>query len=294
MFAAEILFEIFSHLSEKEVYQLRILSQFWKAQCEYHLFHLLKSRSENGQKEVLLVKLGKDEAKLEPAIYDCQHQTMTFQPSLSKPISGNQLQVVFSEWRQPALKYMRHLSLQDRALVMFHTMYNASLEHVYALPHRRKKHSHQYISDRGLIVKFLFVEDHTIVIDSITVNFSWLLGGFIIDNSVSPLPLFPERYQALRNMLLEEEGLTQYDEYTDSVTDYILNGTNTLVVQIHSKRLLLWKKLEALGLNPRLVYKYSSAKNWLLKDRPVEEVDQVVQVIQNSEIGWSTEMVTIN
>ncbi|KAI8643865.1 hypothetical protein BD408DRAFT_414337 [Parasitella parasitica] len=291
MFAAEIFLEILNHLSEKETYQLRAVSQFWKAQCEYHLFHLIKSRLGESQKEVLLIKVGKDETELEPANYDCQHQMMTFRSSQPTQISGNQLQVVFSKWRQPALGYVRHLSLQDRALVMFHTRYNAPLEHVYALPHRNKKRSHQYISDRGLIIKFSFEDDGTIVIDSVMINFSWLLGGFIKDNLGLPLSLFPERYQALRSMLLEEEGINQYDEYTDSVTDYILNDTSRLIIHTNSKRLLLWNKLEALGLNPRLAYKYSSAKNWLLKDKPVEDVDQVVQVIQDSEAGWSTKMV---
>lgn len=200
------------------------------------------------------------------------------------------MQVVFSEWRQflsaIALGLARGLRLQDRALVMFHMPYNASLEHVYALPCRNKKRSQQYICDRELIVKFSFIED--IIIDFILVNFSWILRGFNKGNPVSPLPLYSKKYQALRDMLLEEEGIDQYDEYIDSITHYIVNGSNKLIIQIHSKRILLLNKLKASGINPRLVYKYSSAKNWLLKDNPVEGIDQVIQVIQNSEVGWST------
>lgn len=298
MFAAEILFKILKHLSEKDVYKLRAVSQSWKAQCEYHLFQLFKLRSKEEERGVLIVKMGKDDkdnkTELVPVHYDCEHQMITFQTSSSskQQIRGNQLQVVFSEWRQflsvIALELARGLPLQDRALVMFHMPYNASLEHVYALPCRNKKRSQQYICDRGLIVKFSFIEDNVIIIDSILVNFSWILGGFNKGNPVSPLPLYSKKYQALRDMILEEEGIDLYDEYTDSITHYILNGSNKLIIQTHSKRILLWNKLEALGINPRLVYKYSSAKNWLLKDNPVEGIDQVIQVIQNSEVGWST------
>ncbi|KAG2190866.1 hypothetical protein INT46_001532 [Mucor plumbeus] len=297
MFAAEIIFKILKHLSKKDVYNLRAVSQLWKAQCEYHLFQLLKSRSKE-EREMLIVKMGKDDknnkTELIPVNYDCDHQMITFQTSssLKQQIRGNQLQVVYSEWRQflsiVALGYAQSLCLQDRALVMFHMPYNASMEHVYALPHWNKKRNQQYICDRGLIIKFSFIEDNVIIIDSILVNFSWILGGFNKGNPVSPLPLYSKEYQALSNMLLEEEGIDQYDEYTDSVADYILNDSNKLIIQTHSKRTLLWNKLEALSIHPRLVYKYSSAKNWLLKDNPVEDIDQVIQVIQNSEVGWST------
>ncbi|CAO3618242.1 unnamed protein product [Mucor fragilis] len=136
-------------------------------------------------------------------------------------------------------------------------------------------------------------------IHCIHVNLSWLLSGF--NTSIAPEPLYTKRYQVLTNTLALH-GLSDRHvyAYSESVLKCIMTMRNDVTVDPDAFSRLLgqptqdmsWKealqaKLQSLGIDPRVIYKYTFVKNYMLQQHPpTAKPDDVARVIQESEEAW--------
>ncbi|KAL9542465.1 hypothetical protein MBANPS3_008602 [Mucor bainieri] len=139
-------------------------------------------------------------------------------------------------------------------------------------------------------------------IRAIHANLSWLLSGF--NTRIAPEPLYPKRYQVLANALSEHDN-QHISAYSESVLKCIMtmsNNDDTLDPHALSQLLaqqpvlqddgMAWKealqaKLQSLGIDPRVIYKYTFVKNYMLQQHPpTARPDDVAKVIQESEEAW--------
>ncbi|GAN06798.1 hypothetical protein MAM1_0136d06288 [Mucor ambiguus] len=136
-------------------------------------------------------------------------------------------------------------------------------------------------------------------IHSIHANLSWLLSGF--HTRIIPEPLYPKRYQILADTLsVHNLGDRHIYAYSESVLKCIMTMSNNDTVDPDALTQLLdqpiqeisWKealqaKLQSLGIDPRVIYKYTFVKNYMLQQHPpTARPDDVAKVIQESEEAW--------
>ncbi|KAK4519044.1 Vacuolar morphogenesis protein 6 [Mucor velutinosus] len=136
-------------------------------------------------------------------------------------------------------------------------------------------------------------------IRSIHANLSWLLSGF--NTSITPEPLYPKRYQVLADTLASHNLSDKHIcAYSESVLKCIMTMRNNDTVDPDALSRLLdqptqeisWKealqtKLQSLGIDPRVIYKYTFVKNYMLQQYPpTAKPDDVAKVIQESEEAW--------
>lgn len=136
-------------------------------------------------------------------------------------------------------------------------------------------------------------------IHSIHANLSWLLSG--LNTSIAPEPLYPKRYQVLADTLTSHNfGDKHLCAYSESVLKCIMTMKNDDTMDPEALSLLLdqpvqevsWKealqtKLQSLGIDPRVIYKYTFVKNYMLQQHPpTAKPDDVAKVIQESEEAW--------
>ncbi|KAF1804513.1 hypothetical protein V8B55DRAFT_1499749 [Mucor lusitanicus] len=137
-------------------------------------------------------------------------------------------------------------------------------------------------------------------IHSIHANLSWLLSGF--NTRIAPEPLYPKRYQVLADALsahsLSDKHICAYSEsvlkciMTMSSDDTLDPDALSQLLDQPAAQEVSWKealqaKLQSLGIDPRVIYKYTFVKNYMLQqDTPRAKPDDVAKVIQESEEAW--------
>lgn len=319
---SEVLQNVFSFLPFAETYRFRSVSTSWKVECEYHIYSQLKSRSQKlfikiGEKnDTTVIDMIPDKCDYENQViefktYD-EEQEVYIDPLTN---SRGRMQILCSDWKDKPLDNvgaLRSLELSDRALSLFHLRYNASLEQIHRLPPPSSRRSNngrlRYVGDRGMVMCFSYVDPQPIdeanaerssnnaffrlKVHYIQATFSWILAGMNI--GVIPQPLYPKRYEALQD-LLDVYDIQEYPLYSEPVLEYIMRSEPennqeqpVVVIPIHEKKScveILQQRLQMRGLDPRNIWKYSFAKNYILNGEG-GNVDDIIKVVQKSEEEW--------
>ncbi|KAI8970128.1 hypothetical protein BDF20DRAFT_826322 [Mycotypha africana] len=230
--------------------------------------------------------------------------------------------------------FMDHLDLADRAHVLFHLQFNPSLQQVYelspSLNHQDVDGRLHYLGDKGMIMtySYKFVEPKAsssmllqrplspficVRINSLHVNLSWLIAGMNPD--VIPEPIYTKRYKQLASALLrriksdKRENYMHLHIHSETVLKYLLTNEldeqlfeleNTALLQdtrlnnALSRRESVQMQLEKAGIDPRVVWKYTFAKNYIL-DGGLTTVtsNDVVDMIQRAEEEWMLKKLNI-
>lgn len=293
---------------------MRAVCKFWKIQCEYQVYLLAKSLDQK-----INIKIGEKgnirSIDMSLCNYDSENQVLEFKSSLNQEnvymdlSSSTRTQITFSEWSERCLPqgYLRGLNLTDRAQVMFHLQYNPSLEQVYRISAPGDNDGKlQYLGDCGMVMSYSYMhptrQEGTVVpesqgsdnttsirlqVHSVHVNFSWLLSG--MNDKITVQPIYANRYQALSDRL-NRERIKKYSLYSQYALGYIMADDPVFVSPItdeiqESQLEKLQSKLKSVGVDPRVVWKYTFAKNFILKNQFIE-FDDITKVIQKSEEDW--------
>lgn len=360
---AEILQKIYSNLSYCEIYRLRSVCQFWKVQCEYQLYMLIKARQQK-----LFIKTGEkgrtSVIDMLPSTFDAENQVIEFRSSTSLSDKENEeengiymnsdscrrMQIHFSEWNEKSSGgssdgWSHNLTLADRALIMFHLNYNPYWEQVYQIPTpgtTGDSNRVRYMGDQGMVMTYSCIypnnnkqqekvspaaphfhglEDSSSSLDdvreptpspirlrvrSVLVNLSWLLAG--MNPNISVQPIYANRYQSLDK---QAAGIKKtYSPFSESVLEYIISfddeqqGTTTRATTLllqnsniqeeqDTKLDQLKSKLSSIGIDPRMIWKYTFAKNYILRDQNNIKTEDVARVIQKSEQDWMMKKVEL-
>ncbi|KAG2212458.1 hypothetical protein INT46_007995 [Mucor plumbeus] len=137
-------------------------------------------------------------------------------------------------------------------------------------------------------------------IHSINANLSWLLAGF--NSGITPETIYPRRYQTLTDTLLLHDVVDKrhFCAHSEFVLKCIITMKQDATIDPHALSELLkqpaetisWKeklqaKLQSIGIDPRVIYKYTFVKNYILQQHPpITGPDVVAKVIQESEEAW--------
>lgn len=137
-------------------------------------------------------------------------------------------------------------------------------------------------------------------IHSIYANLSWLLSGF--NSDITPEPIYPRRYQVLADTLLLHDVVDKHHfcTYSEFVLKCIITMKQDAIIDPQALSELLkqpaeaisWKEkleaiLQSIGIDPRVIYKYTFVKNYILQQHPPTiGPDDVAKVIQESEEAW--------
>ncbi|KAI8075397.1 uncharacterized protein B0P05DRAFT_472845 [Gilbertella persicaria] len=315
MLPTEILDKIFSYLSYSEVYYIRSVNRQWKRLCEYHLYLAFSS-----PRKKLFVKLSpKSNASLVnmvPHSYDADHQVIEYRLSSDESKAcfganpGRTIQILFDEWFEQATiesGTLDNLSLGERAQILFHLKYNPFREQIFQLPIPKIKQDKQlqYIGDQGMIMTFSYIFSKSDIshlhIHSVHVNLSWLISG--INPNIQPQLIYEQRYERLAYILSREYGIFSYSTSAPSVLKYILNYQENLPLDVHqevvqgygrnknndtqARREQLQLALQSQGVDPRVLWKYTFAKNFILTGNSGIDSHSIARTIYESEKEWA-------
>ncbi|GAA5804268.1 hypothetical protein EDC94DRAFT_628210 [Helicostylum pulchrum] len=286
--APEVIYNVFSFLSYPEVYRLRSVSAKFQVMAEYHIYQQIKEKA-----QVVSIKLdGKKNnnasIELEAAHYDVKNRVIEFRPkslvdsklSLASTQQWSAycrlLKIHFSGWFQNngddqcKLPGFESLSIQDKAMVMYHYQYNASIEKVYQLPDWYENKSNRYLGDKGFILGLSYQQpgqfdysqqqrmtglpasyySYPTITEStpkptppvmdikwIRVTLDWVLDGMVQSN-MQQNQIYQNDFNRL-NSLLAKEGCFKYDVLSEPVLNHIVNQrdqelSQSLIKYVHS------------------------------------------------------------
>ncbi|CDH53331.1 hypothetical protein RO3G_11382 [Lichtheimia corymbifera JMRC:FSU:9682] len=269
--APEVLLHVMSFLPLTDVYRIRSVCKTWQAMGEEYIFLRIRE-----QRNTVDVKIGDKRrgviVKLVPHSYDRANRIVEFRPismtavpmtvDATNPFSTchRRMQIHFSEWKSSsqasdlvtaaASASNTSISLQDKALILFHMGYNPALERTYELPSWGPSESpDHFVGDKGLILSLSYVHpstlndpsaagvsfysypNHTtsiptnspphIQIQWLRVTLSWILSG--IRSDIAQTQIYPQRYGRLSHALARH-GCFKYDPLSEPVLSHIVHN----------------------------------------------------------------------
>lgn len=270
--APEMILHVMSFLPLTDVYRIRSVCKTWKEMAEEYIFLRIRE-----QRSTVDIKIGDKRrgaiVTLVPFSYDRLNRIVEFRPisltavpmtvDASNPFSTchRRMQIHFSEWKSSsqaselvtaaATASNTSISLQDKALILFHMGYNPALERTYELPSWGPSQSpDHFVGDKGLILSLSYVQpstlddpsaaagvsyysypNHTtsiptnsppyIQIQWLRVTLSWILAG--IRSDIAQTQIYPQRYGRLSHALARH-GCFKYDPLSEPVLSHIVHN----------------------------------------------------------------------
>jgi hypothetical protein len=301
----EIFTDIFNFLPYTETYRFRSVCKRWKRQCEYALFSNFRSNQYYIKASVFASgKRVINEIQLVPHSYDAQNQVIQFKPTDSSGVlidpdtTQASMSILFSEWSKRKNDKVPDttttLGPLDLALLAFHFDYNYFESRQYPVVLQSHHQELRYLGDRGMtMVYFNSLKDGTtrLCIQSLYVHLSWLIAGFFPNTNV-PQPLYEQRQSVLADHLAAH-GIRDFYPYSEHALKCILSQDNELApVEEPSRLEQIERKLSQLGVDPRVLWKYSFIKAMILNpELPFCQDD--VERVQRSEQDWQKKRVNL-
>ncbi|KAI7876963.1 hypothetical protein K492DRAFT_172104 [Lichtheimia hyalospora FSU 10163] len=271
--APEMMLHVMSFLPLTDVYRIRSVCKTWQEMAEEYIFLRIRE-----QRSTVDIKIGDKRrgaiVKLVPHSYDRLNRIVEFRPiamtavpmtvDASNPFSTchRRMQIHFSEWTSSSQaselvaaatsSSNTSISLQDKALMLFHMEYNPALERTYELPSWGPSESpDHFVGDKGLILSLSYVQpstvddpsaagvsfysypNHTtsiptnspphIQVQWLRVTLSWILSG--IRSNITQTQIYPQRYGRLSHALARH-GCFKYDPLSEPVLSHIVHNEN--------------------------------------------------------------------
>ncbi|KAI7870398.1 hypothetical protein BDF14DRAFT_1715442, partial [Spinellus fusiger] len=215
------------------------------------------------------------------------------------------------------------LARQEKDLALFHLSYNPLLECTYQLPEitgffsKQVQEKIHYVGDKGLVLAVsyktppaycspcsapsrfalgnpMFMVPPQPVIHWLCVSISWIVSGVAPFMPVQQI--YHDRYEALDHRLANY-GCYKYNPYSDQVLAHIVSGQSDIppgllnFLQSHTHEYQtrlsrLQQLLEGVGVDARVIWKYSFAKSCAVSNGFLLREEDVVNRIQVLEAEW--------
>jgi hypothetical protein len=231
-FAPEIIYNIFSFLYYPEVYRLRCISRTFQAMAELHIYQEIKSSGQTVT--ITLGQRNKVSIELIAKRYDPTNRVIEFIPktrgllSLASTASSwsayhRLFQIHFTKWCKTCpLPEMDRLSTTEKALLIFHELYNPAVEKTYELPHWDLCNTDQhYVGDRGFILNLSYIQQENTV--------QQLEHQILSGSSMTGLPTSYYGYHSVANSSPMPVPPSAQINWLRVTMDWVLNGMKTSI-----------------------------------------------------------------
>lgn len=315
----ELCGKILTFVELRDLFVIRAVSRHWRHMAEWQIFGSLREqnkptvvRFENESTQV--------QTKLYATSFDAMNGVITFEqrPSERSPIpltcgkSGvvspmhpKFMSICLEAWLSKGhatIAPPEQLTEKEKEIYRLHSTYNYALKRALELPRSDKIGSH-LVGDHDYILSFSYCSHQSqsnrnlmpiqaVRFHWLKVSFSWLAAGLWQGVTKTPLhQIYAHRYSALSTQLARH-GCFKYDATSEPILRYIMEDDslsfNELVeyVRTHDMETRLSKlqhALPAVGVDPRMIWKYPFAKAFVTGSALLLSEDDVIRGIEGGE-----------